>query len=450
MKYQPLSFPKNFVWGVAAAAPQIEGAAFVDGKGASVWDAYARLPGKILNGDTLDVACDHYHRYEEDFALMAKMGVKNYRLSLAWPRIYPKGRGEVNPKGLDFYNRLIDSMLENGITPWVTLFHWDLPQALEEEGGWRVRSTPQAFGVYSDTVVKALRDRVKRWITINEMHCFGKWAYGGFDSKAPGVNEGAGVANQTSHMALLAHGEGVRAVREHGGRGATVGFSDNAQLAVPLTETAEDIEAARQFFIERQEQSSGPIFVGGYSTAFLRRAGKDRPKVQKGDFDLISAPLDFVGLNIYTADYVRAGKRGKYEKVDFTPQFPMADAKWIKFVPQSLYWGARFTAEEHKPKAIYFTENGQGWHDAAPTNGEVNDLHRREYTRSYLGEVRRAIADGIPIRGYFHWSFMDNFEWAMGYLDCFGLVHVDYATQKRTPKLSAKWYAQVMKENRLV
>jgi beta-glucosidase len=445
----PYSFPKNFVWGVAAAAPQIEGAADEDGKGESIWDRFAKIPGRIHNNENLDVACDHYHRYKSDFALMKKLGVKHYRLSIAWPRIYPQGRGAVNQKGVDFYHRLIDSMLAHGITPWVTMFHWDLPQALEDEGGWRVRAVPDAFGIYADTIVRAYGDRVKNWITLNEIICFTKFSYGGGD-KAPQTTEGDKVVNQTYHHAVLCHGHGVRAVREHGGRGARVGLTDNSNVTVPIMETKEDIAAARAAFIETNTRILEPIFKGRYHPDYLRSAGKDRPTWEKGDFDLISLPTDFLGLNIYTGHYVRAGKRGKPEILPFAPNFPRSDSPWLNLVPESLYWGPRFIKEIYGVKTIYITENGAGYDDAPPVNGEVNDIHRRNYIRACLRETHRAMQDGVTIKGFFLWSFMDNFEWQDGYARRFGVVYVDFKTQKRTPKFSALWYQRVMAENRLL
>jgi beta-glucosidase len=445
----PYRFPKNFVWGVAAAAPQIEGAAREDGKGESIWDRLALKPGMIDNNDTLDVACDHYHRYAADFALMCKLGVKHYRLSIAWPRIYPQGRGTVNRKGVDFYDRLIDSMLKHGITPWVTMFHWDLPQALEDEGGWRGRGVCDAFATYADTLVRAYADRVKNWITLNEIFCFTTLGYGGGD-KAPRTNEGAAVVNQTYHHALLCHGHGVRAVREHGGRGARVGLTDNSQVTVPLSETPEDIAAARALFIEKNTRVLEPIYRGCYSAAYLRAAGNARPNWEKGDFDLITLPTDFLGLNIYTGEFVRACKRGKPEIVPFTPNYPRADSPWLNLVPESMYWGPRWVRDIYAVKAVYITESGAGYDDAPPVNGEVLDLHRRNYVRACLRELHRAIGERVPVRGYFLWSFMDNFEWQDGYARRFGVVYNDFKTQKRTPKLSALWYQRVMRENRVV
>lgn len=442
-------FQKKFIWGVAAAAPQIEGAAFVDGKGESNWDRFARQPGRIANGDTPEVACDHYHRYEDDFALMQQLGVRNYRLSIAWTRIFPAGRGARNPKGIDFYHRLIDAMLARGITPWVTMFHWDLPQALEDEGGWRTRGTAEAFATYADTIVQCYGDRVKHWITLNETGCFTRLAYGG-TIRPPALNEPEQVINQAYHHALLAHGHGVRAVREHGGRGAKVGITDDAQIPVPVIETVANLAAARRAFRDANIRVLDPIYRGGYSKDYLRITGRDRAVWQKNDFDLIGRPTDFLGLNIYTGRFVRAGRGGKPQTLSLPPGYPAADAPWLKLLPQAMYWGPRLVREVYGVQTVYITENGAGYDDGPPDGGEVCDLHRREYVRQCLGELQRAVQEGIPVRGYFLWSFMDNFEWQDGYTRRFGLVHVDYATQRRTPKLSARWYAEVMRQNRIV
>ena len=450
MSSRTSSFPENFVWGVATAAPQIEGAAFKDGKGESIWDRFSRIPGKVFNADTLDVACDHYHRFDEDFALMRSLGIRNYRLSIAWPRIYPKGDGALNQAGLDFYHRLFDSMAAHGITPWVTLFHWDLPQALEDRGGWTSRVTVDAFGVYADTVVKAFAGKVKNWITLNEIRCFTVLGYGPGGFKAPGRVELPAVVNQTYHNAIVCHGLGIRAVRAHGGPGARVGITDNCDVCVPVSETPADIAAANAWFVERNAHILDPIYRGSYSEAYLARVGADAPKVLPGDFDLISAPTDFLGLNIYTADWVRAGKNGSYEVVDPPAHYPRADSHWLKIMPQAIYWGPRFCHENYGVKAIYITENGCGYDIEPVAGGEVNDLHRREFLRAYLRELERGIADGVPLRGYFLWSFMDNYEWEDGYTRRFGIVHVDFKTQARTPKMSARYYAKVIEQNRVL
>jgi beta-glucosidase len=444
------AFPKNFVWGTATAAPQIEGAAFADGKGESIWDRFARTPGRVHKGDNLDVACDHYHRYQEDFALMRRLGLKHYRMSVAWPRIFPQGDSRLNQKGLDFYHRLFAAMAENEITPWVTLFHWDLPQALEDRGGWRDRATVDAYGRYVDTVVQAFSGEVKNWITLNEIRCFTFLGYANGGPKAPGLKLPAAELNQTYHNAILCHGLAVRAVREHGGKGARVGITDNCDVSVPVTEAAADIAAAREWFTEKNLHILDPIFRGHYAPAYLQRCGADAPKVAKGDFDLIGLPTDFLGLNVYTATFVRAGADGRPEPLPLPPKFPCPDATWLKFIPQSIYWCPRFAHEVYGAKSIYITENGCGYQDEPVVNGEVNDLHRREFLRGYLRELHRAISDGVPIHGYFLWSFMDNFEWEDGYDRRFGIVHVDFATQKRTPKLSANYFAALIRENKIL
>lgn len=444
------TFPADFVWGFAAAAPQIEGAAWEDGKGASIWDTFARQPGAVHNGDTLDVACDHYHRYAEDFDLMRDLGAKAYRLSIAWPRIYPEGAGRLNQPGLDFYNRLIDSMLERGLTPWVTMFHWDLPQALEEaHGGWRGRATVDAFATYADMIVKSLGDRVKNWITLNEILCFTLLGYGA-GQKAPGLKLPARIVNQTYHHALLCHGHGVRAVREHGGAGARVGLTDNCITPIPVTETPADEAAARSRFVDDNIRVLDPIYRGEYSDRYFELLGPDAATVEDGDFALIARPTDFLGLNIYTGYFVREGADGQPESLPYPPSYPEADAFWLKIAPQALYWGPRHVAEVYRVPSIYITENGAGYNDLPPGPQGVVDLHRREIVRNCLRETLRAMGDGVPVHGYFLWSFMDNYEWEDGYQRRFGTVYCDFETQKRTPKLSAHWYSRTMRENRIV
>lgn len=442
-------FPREFVWGVATAAPQIEGASMADGKGESIWDRFARQPGKVHGGDTLDVACDHYHRFREDFALMRALGVRHYRLSLAWPRIFPQGDGSVNAAGLAYYHRLFEAMQEAGITPWVTLFHWDLPQALEERGGWTNRATADAFARYADTVVQAFAGQVKNWITLNEIRCF-TWLGYEIGSKAPGRHCPPEIVNQTYHHALLCHGYAVRAVRQYGGPGARVGLTDNSDVCMPVTETAADIAAARAWFTRRNEHLLGAIHGGGYSADYLARCGSAAPQVRAGDFALISAPTDFLGLNLYTGTFVRARADGSPEELPLPPHYPKADSPWLHLAPQVMYWGTRLAHESYGAKTIYVTENGCGYNDEPIVGGEVIDLHRREFLRAHLRELHRAIADGVPVQGYFLWSFMDNFEWEDGYERRFGIVHVDYTTQVRTPKLSARYYQQVIAANRVL
>ncbi|TXD87288.1 beta-glucosidase [Mitsuaria sp. TWR114] len=443
-------FPASFVFGVSASAPQIEGAAFEGGKGESNWDRFSRQPGAVHGGDTLDVAVDHYHRFDEDFALMASLGLKDYRMSIAWPRIIPDGTGAVNEEGIAFYRRLFASMRKHGITPWVTLFHWDLPMALEERGGWTSRETVDAFARYAEVVVKAFADDVKHWITLNEIRCFTMLAYG-FGTKAPGRREPEAVVNQTYHHAIVAHGHAVRAVRQHGGPGAQVGLTDNCDVSVPVSESPEDIAAATAWFRDRNAHILGAIHAGHYPESYLKRVGAAAPKVLPGDFDLISQPTDFLGLNIYTGHYVRAADNEQgYEQLALPKNYPRADPPWLHLVPQSMYWAPRMAVQLYGHRSIYITENGCGYDDEPVTDGECHDLHRRDFVRGHLRELHRAIGDGVPVNGYFLWSFIDNFEWEDGYQRRFGIVHCDYGTLVRTPKLSARYYARIVQERRIL
>jgi beta-glucosidase len=451
----PYSFPKNFLWGVAAASAQIEGATSEGGKGESVWDRFSKTPGKIIDGTGTDPACDHFHRFASDFAMMRELGVKNYRLSISWPRIYPNGTGDYEPRGLDFYDRLIDSCLEHGITPWVTLYHWDLPQALEDQNGWINRATVDAFANYAQTVVKRLSDRVSNWFTLNEMPCFIGLSYE-TGIHAPGRQENAQLVNQAYHHALVAHGHAVAAVREYGSRKAKVGLVHNPPTPIPLTETEADIEAAKIEYARVTGQLMTPIYTGGYPLQFLRAAGANRPKPLKGDMEIIQRPGDYLGLNLYAGYFVRAAQSGGRskkivpEKLPFPTGFPQGDLPWINITPQTLYWAIRLAHEVHGVPSFYISENGMAADDRVTENGEILDLDRREYLRNYLIGLHRASEEGFDIRGYFLWTWMDNFEWAEGYSKRFGIVYNDYATQTRTPKLSAQWYSRVMAENRIV
>jgi beta-glucosidase len=299
-------------------------------------------------------------------------------------------------------------------------------------------------------VVKAFGAKVKHWITVNEIRCFTILGYGPGAFKAPGRNESPQLVNQCFHHALLCHGHGVRAVRAHGGKGARVGITDNCDVCIPLTETPADIAAANRWFVERNLHVLDAVYRGKYAKAYLERVGKDAPVVAPGDFKLISAPTDFLGLNIYTGYFVRARQGASYEVLPLPENFPRADSKWLNLMPQAIYWGLRFAHENYGAKGIYVTENGCGYNVEPVVGGEVFDLHRREFLRAYLGELSRAIRDGVPVKGYFVWSFMDNFEWEDGYTRRFGIVHVDFATQKRTPKISSRYYSEVIRLNRVV
>ena len=436
-------FPEDFLFGTATASYQIEGAAAEDGRGQSIWDHFSHTPGKTYKGHTGDVACDHYHRVDDDIRLMTDLGANAYRFSIAWPRIIPDGDGAVNPKGLDWYSRLADKLLAAGITPFATLYHWDLPQALEDKhGGWRSRKTPEAFARYADTVVAHLGDRVKNWMTLNEMPC--TIYLGHKDGRhAPGAKEPLDVLNQIAHHCLLAHGHGVAAVRKHGGPGAEVGLVHNAGVRVPVYETPEHIRAAAESFADTNGLLLGPIAHGKYPDGLLELLGDTAPKVQPGDLQLIGAPTDFLGFNVYGGSFVAADGNG-YRAIDFPPSFPHALADWIKFVPQGLYWGLRYLKELYGWDKFYISENGCAMDDQL-VDGRIDDTDRLQYYRLNLQAAARAVADGLPLKGYFAWSLMDNFEWAEGYNHRFGLHYVDFETQKRTPKLSAEFYAACIK-----
>jgi beta-glucosidase len=442
-------FPADFVWGVATASAQIEGAAREGGKGESIWDRFAGTPGKIKRGDTPEVACDHYHRFEADFDLMRALGIQHCRLSIAWPRVFPDGDGSLNPSGLDFYSRLIDALIARGITPWVTLFHWDLPQALEDRGGWLARSTVAAFEHYAATVVKRLGDRVHHWFTVNEIPCFIGKGYGdGYF--APGRELDARSLNQAYHHALLAHGAAVAAVRAQGGAGARVGLVHNHLPAppIPVIETDIHIAAARALYARTNNHLMSPLFLGVYPDEIL--AGPDAPEIEDGDLATIAQRLDYLGLNPYAGNFVRANSGGQPEVLAFPPQYPRGDLWWLLVTPQVIYWSIRFAAEVFGIKTFYITENGAAYLDEITTEGAILDLDRREYIRNHLISLHRAVDEGYDVRGYFAWSFMDNFEWAEGYSKRFGLVRVDYETQGRVPKLSGQWYGEVSRLNRIV
>ncbi|HUT56533.1 MAG TPA: family 1 glycosylhydrolase [Phycisphaerae bacterium] len=473
-------FPSDFLFGTATSSYQVEGAAGEDGRGESIWDRFCATPGRVRDGHTGDVACDHYHRVDEDIALMKDLGVNAYRFSIAWPRVVPGGDGPVNPKGLDWYSRLVDKLLAAGIRPFATMYHWDLPQAMEERhGGWRSRATADAFGRYAEVLVKRLGDRVRDWITLNEMPATIIAGYqAGFH--APGAQEPPGVVNQIQHHCLLAHGLGVRAVREHGRPGSEVGTAHNARVYVPVYETDEHIAATAEAFCDHNGPMLEAMSRGRYPEKWLSAVGADAPAVTDGDMELIAAPCDFIGLNCYRGVFVRAEEeltggdagvgpvenvaagvgamatptsadmvRGAYELLAFPPSYPRGAAKWVQFVPQAIYWGVRLLAEEYGYTRIYITENGTVGIDEL-RNGEVLDLDRVEYYRLYLAAAARAVAEGYPLRGYFAWSMMDNFEWSQGYHERFGIHYVDFQTLNRTRKLSGDYYREVIRHRRVL
>jgi beta-glucosidase len=444
-------FPAGFLWGSATASYQVEGAVKEGGRGPSIWDAFSHTPGKTVNNVTGDEADDHFHRYKEDVQLMKALGVRSYRFSIAWPRVFPQGSGQPNPKGLDFYDKLVDELLANGIEPFATLYHWDLPQALQDRvGGWESRETSEAFARYAGHVAERLTDRVKHIFTINE---FGAFVELGYDTgvHAPGLKLPAGRFNQTRHHAVLGHGLAVQAIRAKAKPGTKVGLAENMTICAPVIESAEHIEAASRATRERNAQYMTVIQEGRYTDAYLARAGADAPKFTPADLAAISSPLDFVGINIYTPLYVRADASPLgFSEVPHPKSFPHMASPWLFVGPEALYWGPRHLASIWKVKDIYITENGCSSSDVPAEDGRVYDTDRVMYLRNYLTQLQRATSEGVPVRGYFLWSLMDNFEWADGYTNRFGLHYVDYATQKRTPKLSASYYRELIARNAVV
>lgn len=442
-----LAFPKDFLWGCATAAYQIEGAVAEDGRGQTNWDVFSHTPGKVANGDTGDIACDSYHRYKEDTQLLKALGVRAYRLSLAWSRIFPDGKGKPNPKGIDHYNRVIDDLLANGITPYVTMFHWDLPAALP--GGWQSRDTAYAFADYAGYVAGKLSDRVHDFMTVNELRCFTDLSHQQ-GIHAPGLKLEPAAVNQVRHHGVLAHGLGVQAIRANAKPGTRVGLADNVTAFVPVIETPEHIEAAKRATRDTNAMFLTAIMEGRYIDSYLESEGAAAPKVQAGDMKVIASPLDFVALNLYTPIYVRAdASPAGYRALPHLENSPRMASPWLYVGPEVIYWAVRCVTEMWKPKSLYISENGCSADDPM-VDGRVDDADRIMYLRNCLTHMQRATREGYPLNGYFLWSLMDNFEWADGYGKRFGIHHVNFKTLKRTPKLSAEWYRELIRRNALV
>lgn len=444
-------FPDHFTWGAAAASYQIEGAVNADGRGESVWDMHCRKRDAIWRGQSGAEACDHYHRYREDVGLMADIGLQGYRLSLAWPRILPEGIGKVNAKGLAFYDRLVDALLEKKIQPYITLFHWDFPLSLFYRGGWLNRDSAEWFGEYTQVVAERLSDRVTHWITLNEPQMF--IALGHVNgAHAPGIRLADKEVLTINHNVMRAHGRAVQVLRAAGKQPLKIGCAPVGFIRVPETESKADIEAARSdmFAVNNTGHFNNtwyvdPILTGNYPEDGWALFGKDVPEVKAGDMELMHQPIDFYGVNIYGGSVVKAGPDGKAVEVAEYDGFPKtAFDWWVR--PEALRWGPRFLYERYSLPVV-ITENGLSNVDWVDLDGNVRDPQRIDYTRRYLRELRKAIDDGAKIDGYFHWSVMDNFEWAEGYKQRFGLIHVDYPTGKRTLKESAHWYREVIQSN---
>ncbi len=439
--HQAAALPPNFVWGVSTSSHQIEGAVAADGRGPSIWDLYSREPGRIANGDTGDVACDHYHRYAEDIGLMHRLGVQAYRFSIAWPRILPDGTGRVNEAGLAFYDRLIDGLLAQGIEPWICLYHWDLPQALQERGGWLSRDIAGWFGDYATLVARRYGDRVRHFATFNEPSVFTIFGYG-FAWHPPG-HKNRGELLRAIHHVNLAHGAGVDALRA-ARPAASIGAIHNVQPSRAAGATAQDKAAARLLDAYWNKAFPEPQLVGGYPEEL---AAQMEPLIAPGDLERIRRPVDWFGLNHYSPVYARADDKDPlgFAWADAPADVPRSPIGW-QLDPQAfrdtlLHLSKRY----HLP--IYVTENGAGANEKPDANGEVNDPERIAYLHSYIGALREAVSQGADVRGYFVWSLLDNFEWGAGYATRFGLVYVDYATQRRIPKASAHWYARLIHEH---
>ena len=441
-------FPAEFVWGSATAAYQIEGAADEDGRGPSTWDVFCKRRGAVFEAHSGDVACDHYHRYRDDIALMRELGLQAYRFSISWSRVLPEGRGDVNSAGLAFYDRLVDALLEAGIQPFCTLFHWDLPQALQQRGGFLNRDMADWFADYASLVGSRFGDRIKLWVTQNEPQCY--IGYGlGAGLHAPGLRLDLNDMLVAAHNSMRAHGKAVRALRGIVA-GARVGYVLAVQLARPASDSRADLEAARAATFAVRDRAhtnntwwTDPVLLGRYPEDGLLLFGREMPRFPGADWDDLKQPLDFLGLNIYRAESYRAGSDGRPEPLTVPPGYPRSGVDWQPITPDALYYGPRFFHERYG-LPLWITENGLSTRDQIFLDGQVHDPQRIDYTHRNLLELRRAMHAGARVEGYLAWSLLDNFEWADGYKQRFGMIYVDYQSQRRVPKDSFYWYKQVI------
>jgi beta-glucosidase len=447
MSHSVLQFPEGFLWGAATAAYQIEGAWNEDGKGESIWDHFTHRPGTIENGDTGDVACDHYHRMPQDVALMRELGLKAYRFSISWPRVLPSGRGAVNGRGLDFYDRLVDYLLEAGIVPNATLYHWDLPQALQEAGGWPERDSADWFADYARVAFDRLGDRVAYWATHNEPWVVA-WEGYAVGVHAPGIRDFT-QAYQAAHHLLLGHGKAVQAFRQGGYRGQ-IGIVVNVSHHVPASDREADLAACQRVHEENAALFREPLFHGRYPERLFEWIGPHRPQVRPGDLDLIRQPIDWLGINYYTTSAVAHDLHGALLQARHTPVsapgWSYTEMGW-GVNPDGLTAVLREVKDKYGNPQTFVTENGCACPDQFDETGMVADRQRVEFLRAHLRAAHEAIEAGVDLRGYYTWSLMDNFEWAHGYRPRFGLVRVEYETQRRSPRQSARWYANAIREN---
>ncbi|KPV44600.1 GH1 family beta-glucosidase [Alicyclobacillus ferrooxydans] len=438
------SIPKDFLLGAATAAYQIEGAVDEDNRGPSIWDVFSHTPERTRNGDTGDVACDHYHRYQEDIALMKQMGLSSYRFSLAWTRLFPTGSGTLNEAGLDFYRRLVDGLLEAGVQPAATLYHWDLPQALMQQGGWTNRETADRFADYAHTVFKSLADLVPMYITLNEPWCSSVLGHL-FGEHAPGLKD-LGATLAASHNLLRAHGLAVQAFRDEHLKSSKIGLTNILTNIEPASDKPDDLAAAAKADAVLNRWFLDPVFRGSYP-ALLESFGIDK-LVQPGDLESISQPIDFLGVNYYQTNIIRANPADPLLGAALDqPRGPRTAMDW-GIAPEGLRSLLNMLQRDYPELPIYITESGAAFDDHV-VDGIVQDPKRIEYIKGHLREVLRARQDGVDVRGYFVWSLLDNFEWAFGYDKRFGLIYVDYKTQDRIWKDSAKWYQEIIQTRQL-
>ena len=442
-----LHFPEEFLWGASTSAYQIEGAYDEDGKGESIWDRFVRWDSHVLNGDTGDIACDHYHRMSQDVSLLKELGLPCYSFSISWTRILPEGRGRVNPKGLDFYDRLVDALLEADISPKATLYHWDFPQMLQELGGWPNRDSIDWFAEYAETVFDKLADRVNFWATINEpwVVSFLGYAYG---IHAPGICDYS-QAYQTTHHLLMAHARAVEIFRQGGYRGQ-IGMVLNLNGLIPASDSVADRKAAQRVHDETHALYLDPLFKGKYPQALFDFIGPHQPKVEAGDLELIQQPVDFLGLNYYNTDLVAYDIHSGLNKARIIPYsapgWGRTEMNW-GIHPAGIKSEALYLKEHFGNPVLYITENGCAMPDEPDENGFVADWDRIRYIKTHIQALHEAIQEGVNLKGYFSWSIFDNFEWERGNGQCFGLVRVDYQTLERIPKQSAFWYRDVITNN---
>jgi beta-glucosidase len=446
-----MPFPANFVWGAATASYQIEGHPTADGAGPNVWDMFARRPGKTHGYESGAVACDHYHRYAEDARLLKQLGIPAYRFSFMWPRLLPEGVGQVNQAGVDFYDKLLDELLAQGVRPFATMFHWDYPYALYCRGGWLNPDSPKWFAEYAQLLVDKFSDRIEAWLTLNEPQCFiGLGLQNGLH--APGDKLGLREVLLAGHHSLLAHGEAVRILRADAKRDCEVGWAPVGVVRFPASEKEQDVVAAREAMFSADADVvwsnswwNDPIFFGEYPKEVVERIGDDAPEAKPGEMELISQPLDFMGCNVYLGEYWQRGEDGKPEKKEYPQGIGRTPYGW-PVTPEALRWGPKFFYERYK-KPILVTENGLALSDWVHTDGKVHDPQRIDFLKRYLRAFEQAGEEGAELKGYFQWSLLDNYEWHEGYKMRFGLVYVDFENLERTPKDSAYWYGRVAQSN---